>query len=54
MSSVSVGVIGLFSVLILFLSGIEIAYAMAIVGFPRLLLPGESHRRPEPHRQRFF
>ena len=33
MSSVSVGVIGLFSVLILFLSGIEIAYAMAIVGF---------------------
>ena len=33
MSSVSVGVIGLFAVLLLFLTGIEIAYAMAIVGF---------------------
>ncbi len=33
MSSVSVGVIGLFGVLLLFLTGIEIAYAMAIVGF---------------------
>lgn len=33
MSSVTVGVIGLFAVLGLFLSGIEIAYAMAIVGF---------------------
>jgi C4-dicarboxylate transporter DctM subunit len=33
MNSVSVGVIGLFAVLLLFLTGIEIAYAMAIVGF---------------------
>ncbi len=33
MSSVSVGVIGLFAVLFLFLTGIEIAYAMAIIGF---------------------
>jgi C4-dicarboxylate transporter, DctM subunit len=33
MSSVTVGVIGLFAVLLLFLTGIEIAYAMAIVGF---------------------
>ena len=33
MSSVSVGVIGLFAVLVMFLTGIEIAYAMAIVGF---------------------
>jgi C4-dicarboxylate transporter DctM subunit len=33
MSSVFVGVIGLFAVLLLFLTGIEIAYAMAIVGF---------------------
>ena len=33
MSDVTVGIIGLFSVLILFLTGIEIAFAMAIVGF---------------------
>jgi len=33
MSNVAVGVIGLFTVLLLFLTGIEIAYAMAIVGF---------------------
>ncbi len=33
MSSISVGVIGLLAVLLLFLTGIEIAYAMAIVGF---------------------